>query len=145
MSFATHKGSRIIITLLIFYRWNIKWWYFTGVARSLVLFIVVCPFSLTIVLSVIRFTDSDYPFGIFKHSYIKGRKSSNSNGQHKQWWSTQTVMVNTNSNGQHISTKWTIISHLKLLNIKKTMIYVVCNRIQLEIVKKNTYFWLVFF
>jgi hypothetical protein len=31
---------------------------------------VVCPFvlfRLAIVLSVLRFTDSDYPFGIFKH------------------------------------------------------------------------------
>ena len=29
-------------------------------------YIVVCPFSLAIVLSVLRFTDSDYLFGIFK-------------------------------------------------------------------------------
>jgi hypothetical protein len=31
---------------------------------------VVCPFVLfllAIVLSILRFTDSDYPFGIFKH------------------------------------------------------------------------------
>ena len=34
-----------------------------------VLYIVVCPFvlfRLAIVLSVLRYTDSDYPFGIFK-------------------------------------------------------------------------------
>ena len=34
-----------------------------------ILWIVVCPFvlfRLVIVLSVFRFTDSDYPFGIFK-------------------------------------------------------------------------------
>jgi len=34
-----------------------------------VLYIVVCPFVLfllAIVLSVLRYTDSDYPFGIFK-------------------------------------------------------------------------------
>jgi hypothetical protein len=51
-------------------------WYFIGVrvTRSLVLYvcllIVVCPFVLfllVIVLSVLlRFTESDYPFGIFK-------------------------------------------------------------------------------
>ena len=27
---------------------------------------LLCPFSLAIVLSVLRFTDFDYPFGIFK-------------------------------------------------------------------------------
>jgi hypothetical protein len=40
-------------------------------------------------------------------------------------------------------TDFKLTSHLKLLNIKKTMIYVVCNTIQLEIVKHNTYFFLV--
>ena len=38
-----------------------------------VLVIVVCPFILfllTTALSVLRFTDSDYPFGIFKHLTI---------------------------------------------------------------------------
>ena len=45
---------------------------FSGVrvTRSLVLQIVICPFALfllAIVLSVLRYSDSDYPFGIFKH------------------------------------------------------------------------------
>ena len=53
---------------------------FSGVriTRSLVLYVCFvdrclsfCPFSLTIVLSVLRFTDSNYPFGIFKHSLIQ--------------------------------------------------------------------------
>ena len=35
-----------------------------------VLYIVVCPVLLAIVLFVLRFTDSDYPFGIFKLFYI---------------------------------------------------------------------------
>ena len=44
---------------------------FSGVRffRSLVLCVMVYPhvrFLLAIVLSVLRFTDSDYPFGIFK-------------------------------------------------------------------------------
>jgi hypothetical protein len=48
---------------------------FSGVrvTRSLVLYVCFvdsclsfCPFSLVIVLSVLRYTDSDYPFGIFK-------------------------------------------------------------------------------
>jgi len=42
---------------------------FVRVTRSVILWIVVCPFVLfllTIVLSVLQFTDSDYPFGIFK-------------------------------------------------------------------------------
>ena len=123
MSFATQKGSRIIITLLIFYRWNIKWWYFIGVARFLVLYIVVSPFSLAILLSVQRFTNSNYPFGIFKLSLIKKIKA-------------QSVMVNTVN-------KVNITSHLKLLNIKKTMKYVVCNPMQLEIAKKKilTFYW----
>ena len=42
---------------------------FLRVTRSVVLWNVACPFVLfllTIVLSVLQFTDSDYPFGIFK-------------------------------------------------------------------------------
>jgi hypothetical protein len=43
------------------------------VTRSLVLYVCYvdrclsfCPFPLITVLSVLRFTDSDFPFGIFK-------------------------------------------------------------------------------
>ena len=47
-----------------------------------VLLIVVCPFvhfPLAIVLSVLRFTDSDYPFGIFKlfSKSVNSRRTDN--------------------------------------------------------------------
>ena len=57
---------------------------FSGVCvtRSLVLYVCFvdrclsfCTFSFVIVLSVLRFTDSDYPFGIFKLFFQKSMDS----------------------------------------------------------------------
>ena len=69
-------GKRLVVpynveTVQFFPRASLGWIIFSFMCMFCRSLFVLVLFLFAIVLSVLRYTDSDYPFGVFKHFFIK--------------------------------------------------------------------------